>query len=103
MLFRSSKGEQFKFRGDNDPLYKFAAEFEQKNKADYFIFGHIHTPGNTKTPAGAGFYILGEWIHGCEYLIFNSQTKQLMWASAKKESSIDSQTNLSDTSEQALR
>jgi UDP-2,3-diacylglucosamine hydrolase len=100
---RLSKGEQFKFRGDKDPLYRFAVDFEKTNKADYFIFGHIHTPGNTQTPKGAGFYILGEWIHGCEYLVFNSQTKLLSWASAKKESSRDNQTNLCDTSEQALR
>lgn len=81
---RLSKGEQFRFRGENDPLYKFASEFEKSCKVDHFIFGHMHTPGNTLTPGGAGFFILGEWIHGCEYLIFNSDTRELIWANGRR-------------------
>lgn len=69
------------FRGENDPLYKYATKTEQITPVDFFIFGHVHTPGNTLTPKGAGFYILGEWIHGCEYLVFDSASESLEWRS----------------------
>ncbi|MEA4868907.1 MAG: UDP-2,3-diacylglucosamine diphosphatase [Rikenellaceae bacterium] len=77
---RLARGEKLLFRGQNDPLFGVAAKFETENHVDEFIFGHMHTPGNTLTPKGAGFYILGEWIHGCEYLVFDSITGVLEWA-----------------------
>jgi UDP-2,3-diacylglucosamine hydrolase len=80
---RLSGGGVFTFRGINEPLYKYACDFEQKEQVDYFIFGHIHTPGTIKTPLGADFYILGEWIHGCEYLCYDSGTDQMKWLVGK--------------------
>lgn len=70
-----------KFRGENDPLYKYACITEQERHVDFFIFGHVHTPGNNTTHKGAGFYILGEWIHGCEYLVYDSGTESMEWRS----------------------
>ncbi len=80
---RLSGGAIYKFRGEADPLYKFACEFEKDKKPDYFIFGHVHTPGNIKTPLGADFYILGEWIHGCEYLRYDAATDKMEWLSGR--------------------
>lgn len=76
---RLVKSERLEFRGEGDPLYRVAAEFEKSNLVDIFIFGHMHTPGNNLTPKGAGFYILGEWVHGCEYLVFDSESGTLEW------------------------
>ncbi len=76
---RLTKGEQFPFRGEEDPLYPVATEYEKDKNIDYFIFGHIHTPGNNFTPGGAGFYILGEWIHSCDYLVYDTAVKELEW------------------------
>jgi UDP-2,3-diacylglucosamine hydrolase len=76
---RLNSGVDFRFRGDEDPLFKVAAGFEEHNRVDYFIFGHMHTAGDCLTPKGAGFYILGEWIFGCDYLVFNSEDKTLKW------------------------
>lgn len=73
--------EKISFRGPNDPLYRVALEYEKKSQVDYFIFGHMHTPGDCLTSKGAGFYILGEWISGCEYLIFDSSKGRLEWHS----------------------
>jgi len=69
------------FRGERDPLYKYACITEQDRHVDYFVFGHVHTPGNNKTLKGAGFYILGEWIHGCEYLVYDSEKDTMEWRS----------------------
>ena len=74
-----------KFRGEKDPLYKYACITEQNKHIDYFIFGHVHTPGNNVTPNGAGFYILGEWIHGCEYLVYDSQKESMEWRSGNNQ------------------
>lgn len=76
---RLFRGGELSFRGEADPLFKVASQFEKAEKVDFFIFGHMHTPGNTLTPAGAGFYILGEWIHGCEYLVYDSQKEEIFW------------------------
>ena len=67
------------FRKEGDRLYKYASDFEKRERVDHFIFGHMHTPGNCTTPSGAGFYILGEWIKGCEYLIFDAERRSLTW------------------------
>ncbi|MFA6334646.1 MAG: UDP-2,3-diacylglucosamine diphosphatase [Bacteroidales bacterium] len=80
---RLSKGEVFKFRGEGEPLYQYACDFERREMVDYFVFGHFHTPGEIKTPQGAGFYVLGEWIHGCEYLCYDSTTDCMKWLSGK--------------------
>jgi len=72
------------FQGDREPLYKYASEFEKGERIDYFIFGHIHTPGNNKTPKGAGFYILGVWIYGCEYLCYDSRSDEMTWLSGTR-------------------
>ncbi len=75
-------GNKLTFRGEKDPLFKMAVNFERSNDVDNFIFGHMHTAGGAETPKGAGFYILGEWIYGCEYLLFDSDTKSLKWEKA---------------------
>ncbi len=80
---RLARGKTYPFRGESDPLYKFASGIEEKVNAHHFIFGHMHTPGSAITPKGAGFHILGEWIHGCEYLVFDSDTKELTWKSGR--------------------
>ncbi len=76
---RLVKREQHSFEGEKSPLYSVAAKIEQESDVDYFIFGHMHTPGDTLTPKGAGFYILGEWVNDCQYLIYNSKEDQLTW------------------------
>ena len=80
---RVTKKRSSEFRGENDPLYKYVSELEKRAQVDYFIFGHMHTPGNCATPNGAGFYILGEWISGCEYLVFDAEAKVLVWESGQ--------------------
>lgn len=81
---RLASGRLMKFRGREDPLYKVALEFERENPVDYFVFGHLHTPGNLPTPGGADFYVLGEWIHGCDYLVYDTLDGEMKWKSGAK-------------------
>ena len=73
------------FRGINDPLYKYVSEIETKEKIDYFIFGHLHTHGDCQTPAGATFCILGDWLNGCDYLVFDAERDRIEWRSESRE------------------
>lgn len=76
---RLSRGNKISFRGEQEPLYWVASDYEKGKNIDFFIFGHMHTPGNNLTPGGAGFYILGEWIYSCDYLVYDSGVGELEW------------------------
>ncbi len=56
------------FKGEDEPLYKFAAEYSESNKVDYFIFGHFHSPVRLSLPSGAELNVLGDWILGDYYM-----------------------------------
>ena len=45
-----------------------AAEFEKTHKVDHFVFGHYHCDVSMKTPGGASFTILKDWMSGSPYL-----------------------------------
>ena len=68
---RLSKGESYKFRGESESIYKFANEFGKSNKVDYYIFGHLHNRTQISIPSGGEMFIMGEWIHSCDYLCFD--------------------------------
>ena len=64
---RLARHEEYVFRGEEEPLYKFAAEFEKSHKVDCFVFGHYHCDVFMKTPAGADFVILKDWMDGSPF------------------------------------
>lgn len=64
---RLARNKEYVFRGEEEPLYKFASEFEKENKVDCFVFGHYHCDVAMKTPAGADFIILKDWMDGSPY------------------------------------
>ena len=69
---RLARHEVYKFRGEEEPLYKFAEKFSRENKIDYFIFGHYHSEVvDVKMPSGASLYILKDWLDGESYLYFD--------------------------------
>ena len=59
---RTSKPGVYAFRGEDEPLYKFAVAFSRKNRVDQFIFGHYHASVEMTLPGGAGFMILKDWM-----------------------------------------
>lgn len=72
--------KRYVFRGKDEPLYRFASEFGEKYfmqtgyRMDYYIFGHYHTPGRVAVPSGGELQILGCWVDGGEYAVFNGKT-----------------------------
>ncbi|MCF0164270.1 MAG: UDP-2,3-diacylglucosamine diphosphatase [Bacteroidales bacterium] len=64
--------QSYVFQGEEDPLYKYAADYENNSqeKIDIFVFGHIHSPARIATPAGGELIILGDWQNNFEQAIF---------------------------------
>lgn len=65
---RLSRHVEYEFRGEEEPLYKFAAEYEKTHKVDHFIFGHYHADVSMRTPEGADFLILKDWMKASPYI-----------------------------------
>ena len=62
---------EYKFRGTDEPLFKFAESFSASRKVDYFIFGHYHASVDMILPSGARFMILKDWMSGSPYICFD--------------------------------
>ncbi|MBO4475398.1 MAG: UDP-2,3-diacylglucosamine diphosphatase [Bacteroidales bacterium] len=70
---RKSRGP-YNFRGEEEPLYKFAAA----QKADFCIFGHYHCNVDMPLPGGGRFVILGDWLGGGQpHAVFDTATSSL--------------------------
>lgn len=52
----------YHFRGEEEPLYRFAAA--EPGQADYFVFGHFHDKVDMVMPSGARFIVLKDWMDG---------------------------------------
>lgn len=72
------RSSRYFFRGKEEPLFRFADSFGQEYRSanggagiDYYIFGHYHTPGSIEIPSGGRMYILGCWVDGGEYAVFD--------------------------------
>ncbi len=73
---RLAKEDEFHFRGKDEPVVKFAENFQSScpdKKADYFIFGHYHYNTSYNLENGGELFIMGEWIHHYDYLVFDGE------------------------------
>ena len=70
---RLARKEEYVFKGEEEPLYKFAAEYAKANSVDHFVFGHYHVAVSMTLPSGASFNILKDWIDGSPYLCFDGE------------------------------
>ncbi len=68
---RLARHYEYIFMGADEPLYRFAAEYEKTRPVDYFIFGHYHADVKIRTPEGADLYVLKDWMDGSPYLYFD--------------------------------
>ena len=65
----------YKFRGADEPLYRFCMEQE---KADFRIFGHFHDAVDMAMPDGGRLIVLKDWIAGGEHFAcFDAQTLEV--------------------------
>ena len=74
---RLSKGLSLPFQQEKEQVYRFAQAYSKEHHIDYFIFGHRHTPLSLPVGEHSQLVILGEWIQGCEYAVFDNGEAQL--------------------------
>jgi len=74
---RLSKGLSLPFQHEKEQVYRFAQAYIKDHSIDYFIFGHRHTPISLPVGEQAHLVILGEWIQGCEYAVFDGREVRL--------------------------
>lgn len=70
---RLSRKEEYVFRGEDEPLYKFAVQYAEANPVDHFIFGHYHVDVSMTLPSGATFDVMKDWMEGAPYLRFDGE------------------------------
>lgn len=72
------KHTENKYMGDDrEFLVQFCKTYLEKNKVDYFIFGHRHLPLEKKI--GEALYVnLGDWIGFNTYAVFNGVDLKLL-------------------------
>ena len=70
---RLARKEEYVFKGEEEPLYKFAETFAKSEGIDHFVFGHYHVAVSMILPSGASFNILKDWIDGSPYMYFDGE------------------------------
>lgn len=75
---RLARGEEYNFRGPEEPLYKFALDYSSKTPVDCFIFGHFHCPVDLEMETGARLLVLKDWIKASPYFLFDAERGELM-------------------------
>lgn len=68
---RLSHKEEYVFKGEKEPLHKFASEYLKTGKVDYFIFGHYHSAVDMPLPEGSRLLLLKDWISSSPYICFD--------------------------------
>lgn len=68
-----------KFLGEeNEWLIQYAKRILQKEKIDYFVFGHRHLPLQLNLNDGATYVNLGDWLNYDTYASFDGNQIQLL-------------------------
>ncbi|MFT3932680.1 MAG: UDP-2,3-diacylglucosamine diphosphatase [Chitinophagaceae bacterium] len=67
---------------DKEWLITYCKEILQKEKFDYFIFGHRHLPIDFALPDNSRYINLGDWIQYDSYAVFDGQQLELKYHKA---------------------
>ena len=70
---RLARNEEYIFRAQEEPLYKFALKFSKNTKVDYFVFGHFHTGVDMTLPTGARLLVMRDWVsnQSSNFIVFD--------------------------------
>lgn len=76
---RLSKMDRKKdFDATNENMFKFARNYLEKEKIDFFIFGHRHRMADLKVKNNARLILLGDWITNFSYGVFDGEKLSLV-------------------------
>ena len=75
---RLGKGISLEYMGeDKEDLFKHSKKILEKEKIDYFIYGHRHLPLMTAIGQGSVITILGDWISGGSFAVWDGDKLQM--------------------------
>ncbi|MFP3472793.1 hypothetical protein R0J90_22320, partial [Micrococcus sp. SIMBA_144] len=70
--------EEDEFKGkEQEWLFQYSRDIENKIHFDYYIFGHRHLPLNLPINDTSVYFNLGEWVNQCSYGEFDGISFQL--------------------------
>lgn len=59
---RLARGEKYIWKGAEEPLARWCAEFAESRHIDFFIFGHYHVEVDQEIGKGSRLQVLDSWI-----------------------------------------
>lgn len=73
---RVARNVDYVFKGEDEPLYKFAVDFSTKRHVDCFIFGHFHVEEDMMLPTGARLFVLKDWMkpQSSNFIVFDRRS-----------------------------
>lgn len=76
---RVARSVDYVFRGEDEPLYKFAVDLSSRERVDYFIFGHFHVSVDIDLPTGARLLVLKDWMmpQSSNFICFDEMSGRL--------------------------
>ena len=70
------ESDSWVWKGEDERIVKFANNLQKEHggSIDYFVFGHFHCRTHMELSSGGEMFILGEWIHNYDYLVFDGES-----------------------------
>ena len=73
---RGRKAIAYRFKGADEPLYRFCEDFLSREPVDCFIFGHYHSPSDLSV-GEARLLILGDWMTAPNWIVYDREADTL--------------------------
>ncbi|MDR1006303.1 MAG: UDP-2,3-diacylglucosamine diphosphatase [Bacteroidales bacterium] len=65
-------------RGEQEPIFMFCQDYEQKQHIDYFILGHRHIATDRKVGKNSRYINVGQWMTESHYAVFDGTDLSLL-------------------------
>ena len=62
------------FKGEKEPLYRWAEDFSRGTHVDCFIAGHYHAAYDGTLPSGSRLLVMKDWFDGVSYSYLDGMT-----------------------------
>lgn len=74
---QSTTSETDQFLGDDEWLWQYSKEVEEKTHHDFYVFGHRHLPIDQLVKNTSRYINLGEWVKYFTYGVFDGKVFEL--------------------------
>jgi UDP-2,3-diacylglucosamine hydrolase len=74
----SNKAHDEEFLGENEWIFQYCQEMEEKQHHDYYVFGHRHLSLEMRVNTSSTYINLGEWINDKKYAVLSSSGLSLL-------------------------